>query len=95
MTRNPRRAYDSDGNEIPPMTLAHMRDHGVHSVDARCDAIGCGHEATLNVDDVPDEIPVPDVALRLRCSRCGSRSIQVRPNWSEMWVPGIGRSIDA
>jgi hypothetical protein len=49
MTRNPRGAYDENGNEIPPMTLGSMRDHGVRSVDAFCEAIGCGHEATLNV----------------------------------------------
>ncbi len=25
--RKPRRAYDRDGNEIPPMTLANRREH--------------------------------------------------------------------
>src|SRR5215211_3453396 len=33
---NPRRAYDADGREIPPMTLANMREHGVRSVAAHC-----------------------------------------------------------
>jgi hypothetical protein len=34
--RNPRRTYDRDGLEIPPMTLANMREHGVRSVEASC-----------------------------------------------------------
>ena len=32
MRRNPRRAYDADGREIGPMSLANMREHGVRSV---------------------------------------------------------------
>jgi len=34
--RNPRRAYDADGREIPPMTLATMREHDARSVEAPC-----------------------------------------------------------
>lgn len=32
--RNPRRAYDQDGREIAPMTLANMRENGTRSVEA-------------------------------------------------------------
>jgi hypothetical protein len=28
MKRNPRRAYDSEGPKIEPMSLANMREHG-------------------------------------------------------------------
>lgn len=92
MARNPRRAYDGQGREIPPMTLGNMRAHEIRSVDAFCEAIGCGHASTLNVDGLPDELAVPDVSLRLRCSNCGSRSIHTRPNWSEMKAAGMGRN---
>ena len=71
MRRNPRRAYDGHGREIEPMTLANMRAMGVHSIDAACE--DCRHEATVNVDALPDHLYVPDVALRLRCSACGSK----------------------
>ena len=64
--RNPRRAYDHDGREIPPMTLGNMREHGVRSVAAHCQEPSCGHSASVNVDGLPDDFPVPDVALRLR-----------------------------
>jgi hypothetical protein len=48
------------------MSLANMREHGVRSVDATCE--DCKNEATVTVDSLPDDVPVPDVALKLRCS---------------------------
>jgi hypothetical protein len=81
--RNPRRAFDSDGVEIPPMTIGNMRSQGVRSVSAYCQSINCGHEAAFNVDAWPDELPVPDIALSLRCSRCGRKEIRTMPVWSE------------
>src|SRR3712207_4973554 len=68
---------------IPPMTLGNMREHGVRSVQAHCQESGCGHSDSLNVDGVPDDYPVPDIALRLRCSRCGSRNVKTQPDWRE------------
>jgi hypothetical protein len=32
--RNPRRAYDANGAEIPPMTIGNMREWGVERVIA-------------------------------------------------------------
>jgi hypothetical protein len=46
--RNPRRAYDKEGNELPPMTLGNMRQLGVRSVSVTCN--GCRHEAIVNCD---------------------------------------------
>ena len=71
--RNPRRAYNADGTVIAPMDLANMRANGVRSVEARCEA--CGHETVVNCDELPADLPVPDVVLRLRCSACGSKRI--------------------
>jgi hypothetical protein len=81
--RNPRRAYDADGNEIEPMSLADMRSLDVRSVWAFCATIGYGHEASMNVDALPYDLPVPDVALRLRYSMCGHRFVTTQPDWSE------------
>jgi hypothetical protein len=91
MNRNPRRAYDEQGNEIQPITVGWLRKQDMHSVAAYCEATSCGHTATLPIDGMPDELPVPDVSLKLRCSLCGSRSIHTRPNWSEMKASGLGR----
>ena len=79
--RNPRRAYKANGSVIAPMDLANMRANGVRSVEARCEA--CEHEAVVSCNAMPAELPVPDVALRLRYSACGSNTITTRPNWKE------------
>jgi hypothetical protein len=54
-----------------PMTLQNMRDNGARSVTAKCEA--CGHEATVNVDALPESVHVPDAGY-LRCSRCGGNA---------------------
>jgi len=51
-------------------------------VEAICERHGCGHEAIVNVDGWPDDMPVPDVGLKLRCSKCGGRNIKTIPDWS-------------
>ena len=90
--RNPRRAYDADGNEIRPMSLGNMREHGVRSVAAHCQDASCGYSASINVDDLPDDFPVPDVSLRLRCSACGSRNVKTQPDWREgQWARDYGQ----
>ncbi len=87
--RNPRRAYDSDGAEIAPMTLANMRAHGVRSIAAECR--DCQHEATVSAEGLPDDLLVPDVALRLRCSACGSKAVVTRPDWTGFQAAGLIR----
>jgi len=62
------------------MTLGNMREHGVRAVEATCD--DCKHEAVVNVEALPNDFYVPDVALKLRCSACGSKKVAVRPDWS-------------
>jgi hypothetical protein len=69
------------------MPLSNMRQHGVRCVEATCE--GCKHEA-INVDSLPDDLYVPDVALRLRCSACGSKKITTRPDWSQHKAHGRG-----
>ena len=88
MSRNPRRAYDAEGREIVPMTLANMREHGVFSVDAECQ--GCKRQVVVSAERWPDKLPVPDVALMLRCSACGSKRTTTRPNWQEHKAHGLG-----
>jgi Mn-containing catalase len=41
--------------------------------------------------NLPDDFPVPDVALRLRCSTCGSRNVKTVPAWREgQWAREYG-----
>ena len=54
------------------MPAANMREDGVPSISATCET--CQHEAVLNADDWPADMPVPDIGLKLRCSACGGRA---------------------
>jgi hypothetical protein len=64
----------------PPMDLDNMRSLGVIKVDVYC---GCGHQATIDVSDLPGDLAVPNVRFRLRCSKCGKRPTETRPDWSQ------------
>jgi hypothetical protein len=70
---------------VPPMDLANMRSLGVTKVDVYC---SCGHQASVDVSDLPGDVAVPDVRLRLRCSQCGKKPAETRPDWSRYKVRG-------
>jgi hypothetical protein len=60
--------------EIVPVSLGNMGEHGegdLRSLQAR--------EASISVDNLPGDTYVPDVALRLLCSACGSKRITHLP----------------
>ena len=63
----------------PPMSLKNMRQNGVRSVTAQCEA--CNHQADVNVDTLPETVYVPHVARRMRCSNCNGKQINTRPAW--------------
>jgi hypothetical protein len=64
----------------PPMDLGNMRENGVRSLLVECR--DCRHTASVNVDGWPDGIAVPGAARRFKCSVCGSKAINTRPDWS-------------
>jgi hypothetical protein len=41
----------------------------------------------INVDDYPGEVEVPSFGRRMKCSKCGGRRVDVRPNWKEQDNP--------
>ena len=77
----PRRARYNDGTPITPMRLGQLRADGIKTVMAYC--ARCQHGAAVDASPFPDETFVPDVGLRLRCSRCGSKEVYTQPNWME------------
>jgi hypothetical protein len=63
------------------MTLGNMRANGVRSLAVSW--LVCHHEATLNADPWPDDVPVPAFGPRMVCTRCGMVGADARPNWRE------------
>jgi rRNA maturation protein Nop10 len=71
-----------------PMTLADMREDGVYSVIATCEA--CGHKSNENVDALPETMVVREAGLRLQCSQCGGKRISTQPAWHTQ-SPSLGQ----
>ncbi len=48
----------------------------------------CGHERDVNPSNVPlpGDTPVPDVGKKMKCSKCGSRAIETKP---ELYPGGV------
>ncbi len=66
---------------------------GMRTVDTFCDEVECGHSAPVSLDHFPDEFPVPDIALRVRCSRCSSKRVRVMLNMAEYYEDMRARGI--
>jgi hypothetical protein len=62
-----------------------MRSLGVTAVEAYCK---CGHEASIDVLGLPGDVAVPEIKNRLRCTKCGERPMETRPDWTK---PGKGQ----
>ena len=84
--RNPRRAYDEHGNEIPPTTVGDLKSTGFKTAMAYCNGTGCHHGSPVSLAGLPDELPIPDIALRLRCAACGSKDVKTMLNINEHYA---------
>jgi hypothetical protein len=66
----------------PPTLADLMADPG--ELDVSC--LDCHHNATMPVAALlpryPAKTPFPEMCSRFRCSACGSRQVDVRPNWA-------------
>jgi hypothetical protein len=69
----------------PPMTLGNMRRQGVRTLIGYCLNDACRHQAVIDVLNYPDDVEIP--SWRAKCSKCGGRRVDVRPNWKEQDNP--------
>jgi hypothetical protein len=57
---------------------------------AYCEASDFFHGAVVPLEGWPQNLPVPDMALRLRCSKCGSKKIRMMINVTELYARTSG-----
>lgn len=86
MSHHPRRPADA---ALGPATLRHLAADRM-GVDVHC--LACGHRVIMPAAELAARLgadyPVPEVAKRMRCGRCGGRKIETRPDWSKQ-SPGV------
>jgi len=69
------------------MTLANMRASGVRAIFVTC---ACRQEVAADVSGWPGEMEIPALRMMLKCTECGVRPIDVRPDWREYSAKGNG-----
>jgi hypothetical protein len=80
--RNPRRSYDKDGRELQPATVGSELLGGRRMAEIWCNP--CVRYAEVPIDGLPPELPIPDICLRYRCSKCGGKNLSSRMSITEM-----------
>jgi hypothetical protein len=63
------------------MTLGSMRQQGIRNLIGYCLNDSCRHQALIDVSGYPDDVETP--SWRAKCSKCGGKRVDVRPNWKE------------
>lgn len=64
-----------------PMTLGNLRSLGMRSLQVYCN--NCPHHGVLDINGQPDHLAVKSFEPKMYCTKCGSKNVDVRPNWSE------------
>ena len=87
MTRYKGRQSEKTERDDSPVTIAHVRTHGVTTLLVYClgkreDDWPCHHEGTLSVDCFDDDVALRDIERRCRCMACGWRRADLRPDFS-------------
>ena len=62
--------------------MGHIRAHGCRDLLVYCGSLWCHHNARINADWLPDDIPVRSLCSRMVCTHCGLIGADVRPDWS-------------
>jgi hypothetical protein len=71
------------GETFEPVTMGHIRGHGVTRLLVYCESLWCSHSATLDADWLPDDTILLNLDPRMVCTACGLIGADVRPDWSQ------------
>jgi C4-type Zn-finger protein len=78
-----------------PPTIAHLQSDGVAGAWVTCHNPVCLHSTPMsfNAIGLAPETPFPAIARMRRfvCAACGSRRVDVTPDWRGRSAAGIGR----
>lgn len=83
-SRNPRRAYNKDGSMIPPATVGSELGKGLRLAEIWCNP--CNRHVEVPIDDMPADLPIPDICLSFRCSQCGGKKLTSRMSIHEFYA---------
>jgi hypothetical protein len=81
------------GESFEPVTMGHIRGHGVTRLLVYCGSINCSHSNTIDGDPYSDDFVPRSLGPRMVCKACGHVAADVRPDWSQHTSPrGAGRA---
>lgn len=69
---------------IQPATVRGHLAAGYRLAELWCNV--CQHHTSILVDGLPLELPLPDIALRAKCTACGSRNVTSRGDVREFYA---------
>jgi hypothetical protein len=75
-------------HNAPKPTIGSCHPHEITTLLIYCSnyAAFCYHQGTLRVADFPDDMLFEQIGRRCRCTKCGQKGAQVRPDWSDSWA---------
>ena len=80
---------------LEPPTIAALQQMGLTGSLVTCLNHDCRHTAAVRWEQLPlsAETPFPTIKskLRFRCQACGSRAVDLMPDWSGYRAEGMGR----
>jgi hypothetical protein len=65
------------------MTLGVMRQLGIRHLWVSCLNRACQNDALLNASSYPAGVEILSLRHQMKCDKCGSRNVDVRPYWNE------------
>ena len=80
---------------LEPPTISALQQMGLTGSLVTCLNHDCRHSGTVRWEQLPlaAETPFPTIKskLRFRCQACGSRAVDLMPDWSGYRAEGMGR----
>jgi hypothetical protein len=78
--RRPRREPD----EPRRANIGHCRAHDLTHLLIYCTnfPVFCYHDARMPIDRFSDDAMLDDIQARCRCTKCGKKGAEIRPDWA-------------